>query len=76
MLSNRVVGLSHRVLLSCFISKLKLHIQGEVQALQSINLMHAVDLAKLEEENLFEIRKYQHSSYSSTSFSSNHFHSS
>lgn len=35
-LSNRVVGLPHNFLLSCFVSGLKLHIRREVQTLQPI----------------------------------------
>lgn len=57
--SNRVVGLPHNFLLSCFISGLKPHMKKEVQALQPINLMQAVDFAKLREEKFSELRKYQ-----------------
>lgn len=49
--SNRVVGLPHNFLSSCFISALKPHIKKTVQALQPINLMQAVDFTKLQEEN-------------------------
>lgn len=58
-LSNRVVGLPHNFLLSCFISSLKPHIRCEVQALQPLSLMHAIDLAKLREDKYSEIRKFQ-----------------
>lgn len=43
--------------MSCFILGLKPHIRREVQALQPINLMHAIDLAKLQEDKYFEMRK-------------------
>lgn len=38
-LSNRVVGLPHNFLLSCFILGLKPHIRREMQALQPIILL-------------------------------------
>lgn len=60
-LSNPVIGLQHTLLLSCFISGLKPHIKRVFQALQLINLMQPVDLAKLQEEIFFEMRKYNHS---------------
>lgn len=73
MLPNRVVGLADNFLLSCFISGLNPHNQCEVQALQPINLMQTVDLAKLQEERFLEILTYQRSSYTSISFSLNQF---
>lgn len=45
--SDRVVSLPHNFLLSCFISGLKPHIRREVQALQLLSLMHAIDLEKI-----------------------------
>lgn len=47
-----------KFLLSCFISGLKVHISHEAHALQPINLMHAIDLTKLQEDKYSEIRKY------------------
>lgn len=63
MLSNRVIRLPNTFLLNSSISDLKPHIRLKVQALQLINLMQAVDLAKLQEEKCLEMRKYQHSSF-------------
>lgn len=53
-LSNRV---TRNFLLSCFISGLKPQSRREVQAVQPFNLMHAIDLAKLQEEQFSEIDK-------------------
>lgn len=43
-----------------------------MQALQPLNLMQAVDFAKLQEEKFSELRKYQRFSYSNTSSSNLH----
>lgn len=66
MLYNRVSGIPHTFLLSCFILGLKPHIRSEVQALQPINLMQAINLAKLQEEKFLEMYKYQRSSFTPT----------
>lgn len=50
-------------LLSCFITGLKPHIKREVQALLPLNLMQAIDLAKLQEERYLELRNFNRSSF-------------
>jgi len=46
-IANRVVGLPHQFLLSCFISGLSPKIRWEVQAFQPHSLPHATALAKI-----------------------------
>lgn len=72
LLSNRVIGLPHNFLLSCFISGLKPHIKREVQALQPLNLMQAVDFAKLHEETFSELRKFSRFTSSPNTYSNPH----
>ena len=51
-LANRVVGLPPPFLLSCFISGLCLDVHREVMALQTISLLQATTIAKLQEDKL------------------------
>lgn len=51
-----------------FFLDLKPHIKRELQVLQPINLMYAIDFAKLEEEKYLEIHKYQIPSTSTYSY--------
>lgn len=69
-LYNRVIVLPHNFLLSYFILGLKPHIRHEVQALQSLNLMHAIDLAKLQEDKFSEIHKFQRNTYATPTYPS------
>lgn len=62
-----MIGLPHNFLLSCFISRLKPHIRQEFQALQSVNLMHATDLAKLQEDKFSKLCKFPKSNYNNQS---------
>lgn len=64
-LTNRIVGLSPPVLLSCFISDLNPKIRREVQALQPTSLPHATALARLQEDKLNDRQKYSRSSFPS-----------
>jgi hypothetical protein len=56
-LANRVVGLPHHFLLSCFISGLIPEIRREVQAFQPMNLPQATALAKIQEDKIEDRRK-------------------
>lgn len=56
-LANRIVGLSPSLLLSCFISGLEPDICHEVQALQPLTIVHAIGLARLQEEKLVDTRR-------------------
>lgn len=51
---NKIIGLPPPFLLSCFISGLTLEIRCEVQALQSLTLVQAASLARLQEEKLLD----------------------
>ena len=51
-IANRVVGLPHPFLLSCFVSGLTPEIRREVQAFQPISLPHATALAKIQEDKI------------------------
>lgn len=63
-----MIVLPHNFLLSYFILGLKPHIRHEVQALQSLNLMHAIDLAKLQEDKFSEIHKFQRNTYATPTY--------
>ncbi|PNX92763.1 Ty3/gypsy retrotransposon protein [Trifolium pratense] len=56
-IANRVMGLPHPFLLSCFISGLSPEIRREVQALQPISLPHATALAKIQEDKINDRRR-------------------
>ncbi|MCI40630.1 hypothetical protein A2U01_0061863, partial [Trifolium medium] len=56
-LANRVVGLPHHFLLSCFISGLTPEIRRKVQAFQPISLPQATALAKIQEDKIEDRRK-------------------
>ncbi|CAJ2661673.1 uncharacterized protein LOC123886206 [Trifolium pratense] len=56
-LANRVVGLPHHFLLSCFISGLTPEIRREVQAFQPMSLPQATALAKIQEDKIEDRRK-------------------
>lgn len=70
-LSNRVTGLPHHFLSHCFISRLKAHIRREVQVVQPISLMPAIDLAKLQEDKYIEMRKFQRNPYQHNTYLAN-----
>ena len=55
-LANRIVGFPPSFLLSCFVSELDLEIHREVQDMQPFTLVHAAELACLQEKKLFESR--------------------
>lgn len=69
-LSNRVISLPHHFLLFCFTSGLKPHICREVQVLQPFILIHAIDLAKLQEDKFSKIHKFQRTNNTINSYSS------
>lgn len=56
-IANRVVGLPHPFLLSCFISGLTPEIRREVQAFQPISLPHATALAKIQKDKINDRRR-------------------
>ena len=56
-IANRIVGLSLSLLLSCFISGLDPDIRREVKMLQPLTMVHAVGLARLQEEKLADTRR-------------------
>lgn len=70
-LSNHVTGLPHHFLSRCFISRLKAHIRREVQVVQPISLMPAIDLAKLQEDKYIEMRKFQRNPYQHNTYLAN-----
>lgn len=53
-LANRITRLSPASLLSCFISGLEPDVRREFQVLQSLTLVHAAGLARLQEEKILE----------------------
>ena len=55
-LATHVVGISHPLLLSCFISGLFLEIHREVQAHQPLSMVQAAELARLQEEKVLDQR--------------------
>lgn len=56
-LANRVIGLPHQFLLSCFISGLSPEIRREVQAFQPLSVPQATTLAKIQEDKIEDRRK-------------------
>jgi hypothetical protein len=56
-LANRVVGLPHHFLPSCFIFGLTPEIRREVQSFQPMSLPHATALAKIQEDKIEDRRK-------------------
>jgi len=56
-IANRVVGLPHPFLLSCFVSGLSPEIRREVQAFQPLSLPHATALAKIQEDKINDRRR-------------------
>jgi len=56
-IANRIVGLPHQFLLSCFVSGLALEIRREVQAFQPISIPHATALAKIQEDKQNDRRR-------------------